>query len=78
SVYVCGGGALNDYLMARLQAHLPRCTVQTTDHLGLAPTWVEAVAFAWLARQTIMGETGNLPVVTGANKSVVLGQVCFA
>ncbi|MDX2374206.1 anhydro-N-acetylmuramic acid kinase [Psychrobacter sp. PP-21] len=78
SVYVCGGGALNDYLMTRLQAHLPHCTVQTTDDLGLAPTWVEAVAFAWLARQTIMGETGNLPVVTGANKRVVLGQVCFA
>jgi anhydro-N-acetylmuramic acid kinase len=78
SVYVCGGGALNDYLMTRLQAHLPHCTVKTTEHLGLAPTLVEAVAFAWLARQTLMGETGNLPAVTGANKGVVLGQVCFA
>jgi anhydro-N-acetylmuramic acid kinase len=78
SVYVCGGGALNDYLMARLQVHLPHCTVKTTEHLGLAPTWVEAVAFAWLARQTLMGETGNLSAVTGANKGVVLGQVCFA
>jgi len=78
SVYVCGGGALNDYLMTRLQAHLPHCPVKTTEHLGLAPTWVEAVAFAWLARQTLMGETGNLPAVTGANKGVVLGQVCFA
>ena len=78
SVYVCGGGALNEYLMTRLQAHLPHCTVKTTEYLGLAPTWVEAVAFAWLARQTLMGETGNLPAVTGANKGVVLGQVCFA
>ena len=77
-VYVCGGGALNSYLMARLQAHLPHCKVTTTASLGLEPTWVEAVAFAWLARQTLMGETGNLPAVTGANKSVVLGQVCFA
>ena len=78
SIYVCGGGALNDYLVTRLQAHLPRCTVETTASLGLDPTWVEAVAFAWLARQTLMGETGNLPAVTGANKGVVLGQVCFA
>ncbi|MGP4714043.1 MULTISPECIES: anhydro-N-acetylmuramic acid kinase [unclassified Psychrobacter] len=77
-VYVCGGGALNSYLITRLQAHLPHTSVQTTEVLGLAPTWVEAVAFAWLARQTLMGETGNLPAVTGANKSVVLGQVCFA
>ena len=78
SVYVCGGGALNDYLMTRLRAHLPHCTVETTASLGLNPAWVEAVAFAWLARQTLMGETGNLPAVTGANKGVVLGQVCFA
>ncbi|MBK3393287.1 anhydro-N-acetylmuramic acid kinase [Psychrobacter sp. M9-54-1] len=78
SVYVCGGGALNDYLMTRLQAHLPHCTVETTASLGLNPAWVEAVAFAWLARQTLMGETGNLPAVTGASKGVVLGQVCFA
>ena len=78
SVYVCGGGALNDYLMTRLQAHLPHCKVGTTASLGLNPAWVEAVAFAWLARQTLMGETGNLPAVTGANKGVVLGQVCFA
>ena len=78
SVYVCGGGALNDYLMTRLQAHLPHCTVENTASLGLNPAWVEAVAFAWLARQTLMGETGNLPAVTGASKGVVLGQVCFA
>ena len=78
SVYVCGGGALNDYLMTRLQAHLPHCMVETTASLGLNPAWVEAVAFAWLARQTLIGETGNLPAVTGANKGVVLGQVCFA
>ena len=78
SVYVCGGGALNDYLMTRLQAHLPHCKVETTASLGLNPAWVEAVAFAWLARQTLMGETGNLPAVTGASKGVVLGQVCFA
>ena len=78
SVYVCGGGALNDYLMTRLQAHLPHCTVETTASLGLNPAWVEAVAFAWLARQTLIGETGNLPAVTGASKGVVLGQVCFA
>ena len=78
SVYVCGGGASNSYLMTRLQAHLPHCKVETTASLGLEPTWVEAVAFAWLARQTLMGETSNLPAVTGAHKGVVLGQVCFA
>ncbi|WP_230658748.1 anhydro-N-acetylmuramic acid kinase [Psychrobacter sp. I-STPA10] len=78
TVYVCGGGAYNVYLLERLKFHLPNVSIETTQSLGLAPTWVEAVAFAWLARQTIMGEVGNLPAVTGASKGVVLGQVCFA
>ena len=78
TVYVCGGGAYNDYLLERLKFHLPHVSIETTQSLGLAPTWVEAVAFAWLTRQTIMGEVGNLPAVTGATKGVVLGQVCFA
>ena len=80
-IFVCGGGSLNNYLMQRLEYHLttslPNCRVASTDTLGIAPTWVESVAFAWLARQTIMGESGNLPAVTGASREVVLGQVCF-
>ncbi len=78
-LFVCGGGAYNNYLLERLQALLTKqWQVLTTDKLGLAPTWVEATAFAWLAKQTLMGEVANLPAVTGADKAVVLGQVCFA
>ncbi|WP_434352760.1 anhydro-N-acetylmuramic acid kinase [Psychrobacter sp. HD31] len=77
-LYVCGGGAFNSHLLERLTKHLPNWQVTTTSELGLAPTWMEATAFAWLARQTLMGEVGNCPAVTGANKGVVLGQVCFA
>lgn len=75
---VCGGGAYNSHLQQQIAELLPSWQVLSSDDFGIAPTWVESVAFAWLARQTIMGETGNLPAVTGANKSVVLGQVCFA
>ena len=42
---------------------------------GLDPDWVEAVAFAWLARRTLRGEPGNLPSVTGASREVVLGTI---
>ncbi|SPX80783.1 anhydro-N-acetylmuramic acid kinase [Moraxella ovis] len=76
-LFVCGGGALNDYLMTRLSHHLPAWQVQSTDALGFPPTLVESLAFAWLARQTILSQVGNLPSVTGADRSVVLGQVCF-
>lgn len=75
-LFVCGGGAYNDYLLQRIQHHLPNWTVATTQDFGLSPRWVEAVAFAWLARQMILGQTGNLPKVTGASKQVVLGQIC--
>ena len=76
-LFVSGGGALNAYLMSRLQAYLPSWDVQTSEDVGLSPLWVEAVAFGWLAQQTITNQPSNLPSVTGAVKKVVLGQVCF-
>lgn len=74
---VCGGGALNPYLLSRLQANLPKLTVVSTATLSVNPILVEGMAFAWLARQNILGRTGNVPMVTGASHAVVLGQVCF-
>lgn len=76
-LYVCGGGAYNDYLMARLQANLADWRILSTQSLGIEPHWVEAIAFGWLARQNLLGAYGNIPSVTGAKKAVVLGQICF-
>jgi len=73
-IYICGGGAHNTILMQRLQA-LTKCHVLTTEELGVHPDWVEAMAFAWLAYRHIHQQTGNLPAVTGAKKSVVLGKL---
>jgi anhydro-N-acetylmuramic acid kinase len=75
SLYVCGGGAFNKHLMQRLVSLLPSCKVDTTASLGIPPDQVEAVAFAWLARQTLRGNPGNLPSVTGANHHAVLGGI---
>lgn len=72
-IYICGGGVHNKELMRRLQA-LTKCPVATTEPLGVHPDWVEAMAFAWLAYQYQHQLTGNLPSVTGANKSVILGN----
>ncbi len=63
-VYICGGGAYNGALMRRLSGHLHPRPVSTTAALGIAPEWVEAAAFAWLAHQTLAGLPGNLPSVT--------------
>jgi len=72
---VCGGGADNGYLMQRLATLLPACTVATTARYKLEPRWVEATAFAWLARQTLNHLPGNLPAVTGAHQAVILGAI---
>src|SRR5512134_1608322 len=65
-VFVCGGGARNRVLLSRLAALLPRTRVATTTALGIEPEHVEALAFAWLARQALKHRPGNLPAVTGA------------
>lgn len=74
-VYVCGGGAHNPALMARLQHHLAACRIASTDSLGLAADWVEAAAFAWLAWRTLNNEPGNLAEVTGARGPRILGAI---
>ncbi len=75
TLIVCGGGALNDHLMARLAALLPKLTVCSSAERGLPPQQVEAAAFAWLARATIRREPGNLASVTGARDARVLGAI---
>jgi len=74
-VLVCGGGVHNAALMARLAAHLPQAVVESTATHGLDPDYVEAMGFAWLARETLAGRSGNLPAVTGAVGRRVLGTV---
>jgi len=72
---VCGGGALNGFLTERLQAALPNCQVLSSGERGMLPLQVEATAFAWLARQTVLGLTSNAPKVTGAKGARILGGI---
>ena len=76
-VYVCGGGAYNSHLLEQLRWRLRKhnWSVQTTAALGLAPTWVEATAFAWLAMRFVQQQSGNLPAVTGAAGYRILGSI---
>ncbi|MBE9608862.1 anhydro-N-acetylmuramic acid kinase [Chitinilyticum piscinae] len=75
TVYICGGGAFNARLLADLAAELPASRILTTAALGIAPQWVEATAFAWLAARCLAGQSGNLPAVTGAHGPRVLGAI---
>jgi len=75
SAYLCGGGARNILLKNRLEAMLTHTKLQTTDALGIGIDWVEAIAFAWLARQCLLHKTSNLPQVTGARGQRILGAI---
>lgn len=75
TLILCGGGAYNQYLRERIAAHLPQVRVCSSEEFGLLPDQVEAVAFAWLARQTLTGQPGNHPQVTGAKGPRRLGAI---
>jgi anhydro-N-acetylmuramic acid kinase len=74
-VYLCGGGVRNAALVQQLAEQLKDRKVAATDVLGIDAEHVEALAFAWLAKQTNEGKTGNLPSVTGARDARVLGAI---
>ena len=73
-IYLCGGGVYNTALLTALAADLGQAPLLTSA-LGIAPDWVEAGLFAWLARQRLLGLPGNVPSVTGARQSAPLGGV---
>ncbi len=75
AVYASGGGTRNPVLLASLAAALDPIALHTTDELGLTVAAKEAVAFAVLAYESLHGRPGNLPGVTGAARSVVLGSM---
>ena len=74
-VLVCGGGIHNDDLLERLRTLLPGCPLRSTGEFGLDPDCVEAVLFAWLARERIAGRLQNTGSITGAGEPVLLGDI---
>jgi anhydro-N-acetylmuramic acid kinase len=74
-VLLCGGGARNEFLKARLQGHLPQAEVLTTAEAGVDSDFKEAIAFALLAYWRWHEIPGNLPMVTGARSAVLLGKI---
>lgn len=71
----CGGGVHNGDLLRRLQRRLPGIPLRSTAAAGLDPDWVEAVLFAWLARERLAGRPQDTRRITGAREPVLLGSV---
>lgn len=77
SIWLCGGGAYNHFLRERLKKLNKNCQINDTTSVGIDAEWVEAAAFAWLAKQTLEKKPANCPSVTGANQMTVLGGVYY-
>ncbi|WP_428852309.1 anhydro-N-acetylmuramic acid kinase [Imbroritus primus] len=75
SLILCGGGARNAAVVTYLREALPAVAVSTSAEHGVPPQQIEALAFAWLARQCIEGLPGNEPAVTGAHGPRILGAL---
>ncbi|WP_301171401.1 anhydro-N-acetylmuramic acid kinase [Brevibacillus nitrificans] len=77
-VIVSGGGAHNQTLLRMLQSQLGAgIHITTTQQFGMPDDAKEAVAFAILGHETLMGRPSNVPSVTGAKRAVPLGNICF-
>jgi anhydro-N-acetylmuramic acid kinase len=72
---VSGGGTHNKTLMKKIAEGLPGVSIRRSDHYKLPVDAREAIAFAILGNETICGTPANIPSATGANRSVILGQI---
>lgn len=75
TIFLCGGGAKNIFLVERIQKNCSNCTIKSTSEVGIDPQWIECAAFAWLAKQTLTHNTSNLISVTGASQNCILGGI---
>ncbi len=75
TIILCGGGALNGYLRKRIQYHLPKTEILTTEDFHWPVSSIEGAAFALLAAFRIWNIASNLPKTTGASRAVTLGKI---
>jgi anhydro-N-acetylmuramic acid kinase len=77
-LFVSGGGARNKFLMKSLKNYFrEKITVKNISELNVPSDAKEAVCFAVLANETITGNSSNIPSVTGARRSTILGKICL-
>lgn len=74
-VVVCGGGAKNGFLVSLIRGLFTETKVVSSEELGIPVQAREPLCFAVLANETLFGNPGSLPAVTGALTGSVLGKV---
>jgi len=77
-IILCGGGAKNISLYKEITNRLPKIKISQTNDYGIDSDYLEASAFAYLAKLTISKKTGNVKSVTGSKNQVILGGIYSA
>jgi len=76
-VLICGGGARNPTLVQHFSSSVKPAGLMFTDESGVPADAREAMAFALLGYLTVKRRPGNVPAVTGARKTCILGKLVF-
>ena len=73
SIYCSGGGVRNTYFMRLLQQAIPDTPIKTVEDLGIKSEAKEAVLFAVLANETLVGN----PFALGTMPALSMGKLSF-
>jgi anhydro-N-acetylmuramic acid kinase len=74
-VLVGGGGVENPAVMAALAQAMRGVPVERFEAAGVPARAAEAMAFALMGRNTLLGISNHLPRCTGADRAAVLGEI---
>ncbi len=72
--YLCGGGVFNKQLVHQINTLSQHALFDIND-LGINADFVEAAAFAWLAKQCLERKKSTISTVTGAHEDVIAGAI---
>ncbi|WP_419890778.1 anhydro-N-acetylmuramic acid kinase [Paenibacillus xylanexedens] len=76
AMLACGGGTSNATLMEMIRQRLPKdIRLERTADYGIPDDAREAIGFALLGHEALMGRTNTLPAVTGAKHAVISGNL---
>ena len=73
---ISGGGLYNEFVISKLEEYFKDIEVRPITDYGIDNDLKEAIGFAILANETIQSQPSNIPNVTGAKRSAILGKIC--
>lgn len=75
-IIVSGGGSKNPFIIKALSGYFKGVKISEINRYGINSDNKEAVLFAVLANECLLGVSANMPSVTGAKGEVILGKIC--